>query len=76
MMKDMGYGDDYQYAHSFDDAFVPGENYFPEELHGQRYYHPVNRGMEIQIRDKLNSLRNLDEQSEFQRYEKQKKHKE
>ncbi len=73
MMKEMGYGDDYQYAHNFDDAFVPGENYFPEALHEQHYYHPVNRGMEIQIAEKLNSLRNLNKKSEFQRYGKKPK---
>ncbi len=73
MMKEMGYGDDYQYAHNFDDAFVPGENYFPEALHEQRYYHPVNRGMEIQIAEKLNSLRNQNKKSKFQRYGKKPK---
>ncbi len=73
MMKEMGYGDDYQYAHNFDDAFVPGENYFPEALHEQHYYHPVNRGMEIQIAEKLNSLRNQNKKSKFQRYGKKPK---
>jgi putative ATPase len=68
MMKDMGYGEDYNYAHNFDDAFVPGENYFPEALHERRYYEPVNRGMEIQISEKLKMLRDMDSQSDFQRY--------
>ncbi len=70
MMKDMGYGDSYQYAHDFDDAFVPGESYLPEALADRSYYQPVNRGMEIQIAEKLKRLRNLDLQSEFQRYKK------
>ena len=70
MMKDMGYGEDYNYAHNFDDAFVPGENYFPEALHDRKYYEPVNRGMEIQIREKLEALRKMDTQSDFQRYRK------
>ncbi len=68
MMKDMGYGEDYNYAHNFDDAFVPGENYFPDALHERRYYEPVNRGMEIQISEKLKMLRDMDSQSDFQRY--------
>ncbi len=70
MMKDMGYGEDYHYAHHFDDAFVPGENYFPEALQDRKYYEPVNRGMEIQIREKLDALRKMDTQSDFQRYRK------
>jgi putative ATPase len=68
MMKDMGYGEDYKYAHSFDDAFVPGESYFPEELADARYYEPVARGLEIQIKEKLDQLRKNNEASDFQRY--------
>jgi putative ATPase len=68
LMKDMGYGAEYQYAHDHDDAFVPGENYLPETLADQRFYEPVNRGMEIQIGEKLNRLRQANRDSEFQRY--------
>lgn len=68
MMKDMGYGEDYRYAHSFDDAFVAGESYLPEALADARYYEPVDRGLEIQIREKLLHLRRLNGASDFQRY--------
>lgn len=69
MMKGMGYGEDYRYAHSFEDAFVPGESYFPQELDGKRYYEPVDRGLEIQIAEKLAHLRKLNADSDFQRYD-------
>ena len=68
LMKDMGYGTEYQYAHDHDDAFVPGENYLPKTLADQTFYEPVNRGMEIQIGEKLNRLRQANRDSEFQRY--------
>lgn len=68
MMKDMGYGDDYRYAHQFDDAFVAGESYFPEEIAARKYYEPVDRGLEIQIREKLQRLMDQNQASDFQRY--------
>jgi putative ATPase len=70
MMADMGYGDDYQYAHNHEDAFVPGESYVPPELHGLQFYHPVARGTETKISEKLEYLRKQNERSEFQRYKK------
>ena len=70
MMKDMGYGDDYHYAHQFDDAFVAGESYFPEEIAARKYYEPVDRGLEIQIREKLQRLMDQNQASDFQRYAK------
>ena len=70
MMAEMGYGDDYQYAHNHEDAFVPGESYVPPELHGLQFYHPVARGTETKISEKLEYLRKQNERSEFQRYKK------
>ena len=70
MMEEMGYGDDYQYAHNHEDAFVPGESYVPPELHGVQFYHPVARGAETKISEKLDYLRKQNESSEFQRYKK------
>jgi len=70
LMKDLGYGKDYQYAHHFEGAFVAGESYMPEELKDKRYYHPVDRGLEIKIAEKLKQLRQLDESSPFQRWSK------
>jgi putative ATPase len=70
LMKDLGYGKDYQYAHHFENAFVPGESYLPEELRNKRYYHPVERGLEIRIAEKLKQLEALNESSSFQRWPK------
>ncbi len=64
MMKDLGYGQDYRYAHDEVDAFAAGENYFPEGLQGKQYYHPVERGLEIRIAEKLARLRQLNRESQ------------
>ena len=56
-MKAQGYGDDYHYAHDEADAFAAGETYFPEALLDRQYYHPVERGLEIKIAEKLERLR-------------------
>lgn len=68
MMTDMGYGEDYRYAHDFEDAFVPGESYVPEDIAGRQFYHPVNRGLESKIQEKLGYLRQLNDASDFKRY--------
>jgi putative ATPase len=57
-MRALDYGKGYRYAHDEPDAYAAGENYFPDALRGRRYYEPVERGLEIKIRDKLNTLRN------------------
>jgi putative ATPase len=57
LMKELGHGDKYRYSHDENDAFAAGENYFPEEMAPQRYYHPVPRGLEIRIGEKLADLR-------------------
>ena len=59
LMKELGYGTEYRYAHDEPNAFAAGENYFPEQLKGKRYYHPVERGLEIKIKEKLAFLRKL-----------------
>ena len=53
LMKDLGYGDNYRYAHDEDDAFAAGEQYFPDDMPAATYYHPVPRGLEVKIREKL-----------------------
>ncbi len=63
MMKEMGYGSEYRYAHDEPNAYAAGENYFPEQLVGSRYYFPVDRGLEIKISEKLAYLRSLDEKA-------------
>ncbi len=57
LMKALDYGKDYRYAHDEDGAFAAGEHYFPDALQGRRYYEPVERGLEIKIREKLRVLR-------------------
>jgi len=60
LMKQLGYAKQYRYAHDEPDGYVPNEQYFPDELQGQTYYHPVPRGMEQQIKEKLAWLKALD----------------
>ncbi len=60
LMKNLDYGKAYRYAHDEPEAYAAGENYFPEPLVGSRFYHPVNRGLEIKITEKLKHLRELD----------------
>jgi putative ATPase len=67
LMQEMGYGEEYHYAHDAEDGFIAGESYLPFEMQGQRYYYPVSRGLEIRIGEKLASLRELDNNSSFQR---------
>ena len=57
LMKDLEYGKNYRYAHNEDNAYAAGENYFPDELCGTRYYVPVDRGLEIKIKEMLERLR-------------------
>lgn len=59
MMKSMGYGDEYQYDHDAADGVAASQSYFPESVQAQTFYHPVNRGLEIQIADKLERIRKL-----------------
>ncbi len=56
LMKGLGYGDGYRYAHDEEDAVAVGENYFPEDMSPARYYHPVARGLEIRIKEKLEDI--------------------
>ena len=59
LMKSLGYGKTYRYPHDEPDAYVVGENYFPDELKGTQYYQPVERGLEIKISEKLKHLKAL-----------------
>lgn len=58
-MKELGYGEDYRYAHDEKDAFAAGETYFPETMGEREYYQPVDRGLEAKIKQKLDYLRGL-----------------
>jgi len=56
LMKDLGYGDGYRYAHDEDDGVALGESYFPDDMSPVKYYHPVPRGLEIRIKEKLEDI--------------------
>ncbi|RRQ19975.1 replication-associated recombination protein A [Thiohalobacter thiocyanaticus] len=60
LMKELGYGKAYRYAHDEPEAYAAGEDYFPEGMPRPHYYDPVPRGLELKIRDKLAHLRELD----------------
>ena len=68
LMKELGYGAEYRYAHDEPNAYAAGENYFPPELKDTQYYFPTNRGMEIQIKEKLERLHEQDKNSVKKRY--------
>jgi putative ATPase len=60
LMKELGYGRRYRYAHDEPEGYAAGETYFPDGIPPRRYYEPVDRGLEIRIREKLAHLRDLD----------------
>ena len=60
LMKGLGHGHGYRYAHDEPDAYAAGETYLPEALADRRYYVPVGRGLEIRIGEKLAELRRRD----------------
>ncbi|MBX3726341.1 MAG: replication-associated recombination protein A [Xanthomonadales bacterium] len=57
LMKSLGHGRGYQYDHDFDEGVAPGQQCLPDELAGQVFYQPVERGLEAQIAQKLADLR-------------------
>ena len=63
LMKDIGYGKEYRYAHNEPNAYAAGEKYFPDELDPIQFYSPANRGLEIKINEKLNFLKDLDKKN-------------
>ncbi len=62
LMKELDYGKGYRYAHDEADGYAAGERYFPDDMPVRQYYHPVPRGLEIKIGEKLAQLRQLDRQ--------------
>ncbi|GHB79921.1 recombinase RarA [Psychrosphaera saromensis] len=61
LMKTMGKGAEYRYAHDEPNAYAAGEKYLPEQMNGTEYYHPVERGLEKKIAEKLRYLKGLDD---------------
>lgn len=68
LMKSLGHGEEYRYAHDEPDAFAAGESYLPEPVHHRRYYEPVNRGLEIKLAEKRQRLDALNAHSPRKRY--------
>ena len=60
LMKELGYGRDYRYAHDEPEAYAAGENYLPDGMQPPRLYEPTDRGLEAKIAEKLAHLRQLD----------------
>jgi putative ATPase len=63
LMKELGHGKEYRYAHDEPHAYAAGESYLPEGMVEPHWYEPVDRGLETQIREKMALLRKLDEES-------------
>ena len=63
LMKEMGFGRDYRYAHDDPDAYAAGEHYFPEGMPEIEFYQPTSRGLESKISERLAHLRELDKQA-------------
>lgn len=68
LMKDLGYGAQYRYAHDEPNAYAAGENYFPPEMADSKYYHPTQRGAEKNYAEKLAWLEAQNKASPLQRY--------
>ena len=64
LMKELGYGHEYRYAHDEPNAYAAGETYLPDGMKEPGWYQPVPRGLEIKIGDKLDFLAELDRQAE------------
>jgi putative ATPase len=60
LMKDLGYGREYRYAHDEEGAYAAGENYLPEGMPAVEWYKPTDRGLEARIRERMAEMRRLD----------------
>ncbi|MFP4606576.1 MAG: replication-associated recombination protein A [Thiohalospira sp.] len=63
LMKELGYGHEYRYAHDEPEAYAAGERYFPDAMPERRYYRPVERGLEAKFRQRQEYWRELDRQA-------------
>jgi putative ATPase len=63
LMKELGHGRAYRYAHDEPEAYAAGESYLPEGMREPEWYRPVPRGLEIKIAEKISHLRGLDRQA-------------
>jgi putative ATPase len=67
LMKDLGYGKDYRYAHDEPDAYAAGENYFPEGMPAVEWYRPTDRGLETKIKERMEDLRRRNAEADNKR---------
>ena len=65
LMKELGYGHEYRYAHDEPNAYAAGETYLPDDMKEPHWYQPVPRGLEVKIADKLAFLRKLDAEAKL-----------
>jgi putative ATPase len=63
LMKQLGYGHEYRYAHDEPDAYAAGERYLPDGMRDVSFYEPTSRGLEARIRERLDELRELDREA-------------
>jgi putative ATPase len=59
LMKDLGHSDGYRYPHNEQEGYAANVQYFPDDVEAEQFYKPVDRGLEIKIREKLDRLRQL-----------------
>jgi putative ATPase len=64
LMKNLGYGKGYRYAHDEEDAFAAGETYFPDDMAAQNFYTPTDRGLEAKIRERLEHLKSRNRETD------------
>jgi putative ATPase len=69
LMRELGHGKGYRYAHNEADAYAAGERYLPDEMPDRRYYFPVQRGFEIRIAESMERRRAQDNKTETDRKE-------
>ncbi|HRO44137.1 MAG TPA: hypothetical protein PL009_14990, partial [Flavipsychrobacter sp.] len=63
LMREMGHGAAYRYAHDESESYAAGENYFPDNILAVQFYRPTTHGLEAKIGEKLAYLRSLDEKT-------------
>lgn len=63
LMAELGYGHDYRYAHDEPHAYAAGETYMPDGMDEPNFYQPVERGLEIKLKQKLDWLKSLDDEA-------------
>jgi putative ATPase len=63
LMKDLGYGKGYRYAHDEENAYAAGEHYLPDGMPATKFYEPTERGLEARIREKLRTLHERDREA-------------